>query len=119
MIEQEQLAGVVRAEAHQANVGLEQFVQVESRFLLPIVTEHPDPARVVIAVNVCPSQLLEPLAVVDKSTSDRPEIGVIVLDDRHKNRRRAARALRPKRVAPFYDAPAVIAALFDAIDLLP
>src|SRR5262249_18593789 len=56
---------------------------------------------------------------VDKPAGDRPEVGVVVFDDRHEDRRRPPFALGPERVAAFQHAPAVVAATLNAVDLLP
>src|SRR5262249_55110169 len=58
-------------------------------------------------------------AVVDVAAGQRAELGVVVLDDRRDDRRRPFLAQRAERVTALHDAPAVVAALLDAVDRFP
>src|SRR5262245_45912030 len=89
------------------------------RLLLAIVAEHPDAARVVVTIDIGAGKFLEPLTMVDEPAGDGPEVGMIVLDDGHQNLRWPPRALGAKRMAALQNAPAIVAAAFDQIDLLP
>src|SRR5260370_29866456 len=94
-------------------------MMVAHGLLLPIVAKHPDAAGVIVAVDVGPDELLELLAMIDEPTGDGPEVGVVVFGGRHQEGGRPARTLGPERVAPFEHAPAVIAAAFHQVNLLP
>src|SRR5437763_2702363 len=88
-------------------------------FGLVVILEGPDAARVVVAVDVMVVEALEAFAVIDEAAGDGTEVGVIVLDDRHEDRRRPAWPFGPERMGPFENAPAVVAALLDLVNLLP
>src|SRR5262245_28590389 len=118
-IEQQYFAVIVLGEADQTDRGAGQLDVIGHLAGFAVVTKHPDPARVEIAVDIGASQLLEALAVIDVSARQRAEIGVRMLDDRLEDRRRPFLAFGPERMRPFHDAPAIVAALLDLVDTLP
>src|SRR5262249_90486 len=79
----------------------------------------PDASAIVIAVNIATREFGQPLALVRESARDRAKSGVVVLDDRHQDRRRSARPFGAKRMAALEHAPTIVAAPFDQVDLLP
>ena len=87
--------------------------------LLAVVAQAPDLAVLVVAVDIGPAQLGELRAVVDVAAGDRPALGVVVLDDGGNDRAGPGLLVRVERVAPFLDAPAVVAPLLDHPDHLP
>src|SRR5204863_7017477 len=107
------------APGDDAERGVGQLAVFGHALRFAVVTEHPDAAGVVITINVRPLQFRIPLAVVDEPAGEGAELGVIVLDDRGQDRRRPGLAFRAERVCPFLHAPAVVAALLDAVDHLP
>src|SRR5262249_58362126 len=113
VIEKNQLAIVILAEADEPQTRFEQLTMIADGLALGVIAKRPDAAGVVVAIDVLVSQILELFAVVNIAAGDGAEVGVIVLDDRHENRRWPARPLGAKRMAAFQNAPAVVAAALD------
>src|SRR5262249_39298330 len=119
VVEDKQLAGVVFCKADNPNVRLAQLLVFTQRLLLPVIAKCPNTATIVIAVNVRAAQFGQLLAMVFKAAGERTEVGVVVFDNRHQDGAWPAGPFGAKGMAAFEHAPAVVAALFDQVHLLP
>src|SRR5438552_17107013 len=81
--------------------------------------DAPDAASREVAVEVRPAQPRQLRAVVDDAAGHRPRLGVVVLGDRLGERLRPRLAVEVKRMTALHDAPAVVGALLDEVNLLP
>src|SRR5262249_3859759 len=74
---------------------------------------------IVVTIDIGAGQFLELRAAVDEAAGDRAELGVAMFDNGHQYGGGAARSFWSKRMGTFHDTPTVVAATFDAINLLP
>src|SRR5579872_7265777 len=79
----------------------------------------PNATGVEVAIEVMAGQLGQALAVVDEAAGERAEVGVVVLDQRGQDFRRAELPLGAEGMIAYADAPAVVAAALDLVDHLP
>src|SRR4029079_17073113 len=84
-----------------------------------VVTDAPNAARRMIAVDVRAVKLGERAAVIDHAARHRTGFAVVMLGRRRRQRLRTHRAVGIEDVAPLIDAPAKIIGLANKIDLLP
>ena len=104
-------------EIDDAKGGVDQFPVFAD--LVSLVAETPDSSGVIVPIDVGPDDFRQPLAAIDKASGDGAEIGVAVLDHGFQNGRRPQAAIGPEGVAPFLDAPAVVATRLDQVDHFP
>ena len=116
LVDHVHLAGVVGAEAGEAERGVDQLLVPEG--LGPVVLDPPDAAGGPVAVDVGPDQVGDP-ASVDPAPGERAGLAVGVLGGRREDRVGPRLALDVEGVGPFADAPAVVASLLDQVRLLP
>ena len=126
-VEATRLAGLMIADQHLAlGVGaeardLERGVgdELVPGDLLAIVADAPDAAGRIVGVDVGALELRQGRACVDESAGHRPRLGVGMFRDRLRDRRRARLLFIVELVGALDDAPAVIGAAFDQVNLLP
>ena len=117
MVGNEQLAVSVDVERGNLHRGVGDFAMPHD--LLSIVLARPDLAGRVVAVKVRSLQLGKFRTVVNDSAGQRSRLGMRMLERRLHVRMRAGLAFQVKRMAAFVNAPAVVLALVDLVNLLP
>src|SRR5688500_13370144 len=112
VINQIKLAGIILAEAHDAETGIDEFPPILRPFLFVVVTECPDLAGVVVAVDIVALQLWKPRTVINDTAGDRAKLGVIVFHHGWQNGAWTARSFGTEWMASFGYAPTVVPAAF-------
>src|SRR5262249_19334198 len=83
------------------------------------MADAPDAAGREVTVEIRPPQVRQFGTVIDDAAGHRAGLGVMVLGDRLRERVRPRLAVQVERMRALQDAPAVVSALLDEVDLLP
>src|SRR5438132_239794 len=87
--------------------------------LVTLETRAPQLACDPVPTDIGAGEVLEPLAVVDVTASDRGRFGVGKIECRRQNRCGAALCFRPHLLPAFHNGPAIVAAALHAVDHFP
>ena len=89
------------------------------RHFIAIITETPNPASIVVPIDILSDEFRQTATPVNETTGDGTEIRVRMLDNGFEDRCGAVPAFRSERMRSLFDAPTIVSSRLNKIDHLP